>query len=66
MAQVFAAASEQGLRVTKEEMAVCRWLKPLEVAEIEFAAWTPDKRLRHALFVGLRGDKDARKVIRET
>jgi ATP-dependent DNA ligase len=36
------------------------------VAEIEFAAWTPDQRLRHASFVCLREDKSARRVVRET
>jgi ATP-dependent DNA ligase len=27
--------------------------------------WTPDNRLRHPRFVGIRSDKDARDVIRE-
>ena len=51
--------------LTKEEMKNCVWLKPELVAQIEFTEWTPDGHLRHSKFVGLRGDKDARKVGRE-
>jgi len=47
-------------------MKECRWLKPTAVAEIEFAEWTPDDRLRHASFVCPRDDKNARKVVKET
>jgi bifunctional non-homologous end joining protein LigD len=43
-----------------------RWLMPTTIAEIEFAEWTPDDRLRHASFIGLRHDKSAWKVVRET
>jgi len=42
------------------------WLKPKMVDEIEFAEWTPDERLRHASFVGLRSDKRPRDVVKET
>jgi len=35
------------------------------VAQIEFVEWTPDGHLRHAKFIGLRDDKDPRKVERE-
>jgi bifunctional non-homologous end joining protein LigD len=55
-----------GQGITKEKMALCTWLKPTAVAEIEFAEWTPDERLRHAAFVGLRTDKKANTVTRET
>lgn len=55
-----------GQGITKEKMSACIWLKPTTVAEIEFAEWTPDERLRHASFIGLRRDKSARKVVRET
>jgi ATP-dependent DNA ligase len=46
-------------------MKNCRWLKPELVAQIEFAEWTPDIHLRHSKFVGLREDKDSRRVVRE-
>jgi ATP-dependent DNA ligase len=51
--------------LTQQEMKNCKWLKPELVAEIEFAEWTPDDHLRHAKFVGLRDDKDPRKVVRD-
>ncbi len=35
------------------------------VAQIEFAEWTPDGHLRHSKFVGLREDKDSRRVVHE-
>lgn len=38
------------------------WTKPSLVAEVEFGAWTADRILRHAAFVGLREDKAPRDV----
>ena len=51
--------------LTAGKMGICRWLDPFLVARIEFLEWTPDNRLRHARFVGIRSDKDARKVTRD-
>jgi bifunctional non-homologous end joining protein LigD len=42
------------------------WVEPQLVAEVEFTEWTGDGRLRHPSFVGLREDKPARQVVRET
>jgi DNA ligase D-like protein (predicted ligase) len=55
-----------GQGITAEKMKQCRWIKPTIVAEIEFVEWTPGDRLRGAAFEGLREDKNARKVVRET
>lgn len=39
------------------------WAKPELVAELRFTEWTPDGRLRHPAFLGLREDKRAREVV---
>lgn len=41
------------------------WLKPKLVAQVGFAEWTGDGRLRHPRFIGLRRDKKPREVVRE-
>ena len=41
------------------------WVKPTLVAQVGFAEWTGDGRLRHSRFLGLRTDKAARDVVRE-
>jgi bifunctional non-homologous end joining protein LigD len=42
------------------------WVKPQLVAEVSFGEWTPDARVRHSVFHGLREDKPARSITRET
>jgi ATP-dependent DNA ligase len=54
-----------GEGLTAAKMDMCRWLDPFLVAQIEFLEWTPEHRLRHARFVGIRSDKDAREVTRD-
>jgi bifunctional non-homologous end joining protein LigD len=51
--------------VTAEEMSEMVWVKPTTVAQIRFVEWTAEHHLRHAAFLGLRHDKDARDVRRE-
>ena len=63
------------LRVTSSPFAhglaadasrLLRFVRPELVAEVEFRAWTADGHLRHASFRGVRGDKMASEIIRET
>ncbi|HVT29526.1 MAG TPA: non-homologous end-joining DNA ligase, partial [Lacipirellulaceae bacterium] len=42
------------------------WVKPKLVGEVEFSEWTSDGRLRQPSFQGLREDKPAEEVVRET
>jgi DNA ligase D-like protein (predicted ligase) len=55
-----------GQGLTAEKMKSCVWLKPKIVVRIDFAEWTGVNKLRHTKFIGLREDKDPRKVVRET
>jgi ATP-dependent DNA ligase len=55
-----------GEGLTAAKMKDCRWLTPLLVGQVEFVEWTPDNHLRHSRFIGLRDDKAARDVARES
>jgi len=59
-------ASRWGGGVTVGAMREMQWVKPELVAQIRFVEWTAEGRLRHAAFLGLRSDKSAREVRRES
>jgi bifunctional non-homologous end joining protein LigD len=59
-------SSHWGTGVTAEEMNEMVWVQPNIVVQIRFVEWTAEANLRHAAFVGLRTDKKARQVRRET
>lgn len=42
-----------------------RWVRPELVAEVAFGEWTPDQRMRHPTYLGLRTDKDPGEVVLE-
>jgi bifunctional non-homologous end joining protein LigD len=46
--------------------AGARWVRPQLVAQVGFTEWTRDGKLRHPRYIGLRSDKDADEVVRET
>ena len=52
--------------VSAEQMGEMQWTKPQLVAQIRFTEWTAENRLRHAAFLGLRVDKTASEVRRES
>ena len=58
--------SRWGAGITAEEMREMQWTRPQLVAQIRFVEFTGDGRLRHAAFLGLRTDKEAREVRRES
>jgi len=43
-----------------------QWVKPSLLCEVAFTEWTQDGRIRHPSFQGLREDKEAKAVRRET
>jgi bifunctional non-homologous end joining protein LigD len=60
------APSHWGGGVTLEQMRELQWVKPELVAQVRFVEWTADGHLRHAVFLGLRSDKQPREIGRET
>jgi DNA ligase D-like protein (predicted ligase) len=42
------------------------WVRPEVVVQIAFIEWTTHGKLRHARYLGMRNDKSAREVVRET
>jgi bifunctional non-homologous end joining protein LigD len=46
-------------------MREIQWVRPKIVVQIRFVEWTADSRLRHAVFVGERSEKNPREVRRE-
>jgi bifunctional non-homologous end joining protein LigD len=53
------------LGITPSMMKKMHWINPTFVAEIKFAEWTRDGKLRAPVFLGLREDKKPREVVRE-
>ena len=41
------------------------WVRPQLIAEVSFAEWTQEGRVRHAVFKGLRQDKSPSSVVHE-
>ena len=54
-----------GQGITASVMKKCHWIKPQLVCQVKFSEWTNEGRLRQPVYLGLREDKPAKKVIRE-
>jgi bifunctional non-homologous end joining protein LigD len=54
-------AEVKGAKIAKSQ-----WVKPQLLAEVSFAEWTHNGCIRHAVFRGLRLDKPARHIVRES
>ncbi len=55
-----------GQGMTASVMKHVTWVKPELVAQVQFTEWTNEGSLRHPVFLGLRDDKKAGDVVRET
>lgn len=58
--------SRFGNAMTRSAMREVTWIRPELVAQVKFAEWTREGILRQPVFLGLRTDKPARDVRRET
>jgi len=58
-------AGQWAQNITPSMMKKMHWVNPKFVAEIKFAEWTRDGKLRQPVFLGLREDKRAADVKRE-
>ncbi|MET0240474.1 MAG: DNA ligase D [Sphingobium sp.] len=50
------------VEVPREEARGASWIEPKLVAEVAFAEFTAEGRVRHGSFIGLRADKKAKEV----
>ncbi len=60
------ASARRGEAITADVMKKIQWLRPRLVAHIEFTEWTTGNHLRHSRFIGLRDDKQASEVVKES
>jgi bifunctional non-homologous end joining protein LigD len=60
------AVDKAPVEVPRADRKGAHWIEPRLVAEIAFTEFTSDGVLRHPSFIGLREDKPAKQVVRET
>ncbi len=60
------SAGQWSQGITPSMMTKMHWINPKFVAQIKFGEWTRDNKLRQPVFLGLRDDKDPRKVVKES
>jgi bifunctional non-homologous end joining protein LigD len=64
-AKLTALATDKTALANKPSEARGHWVQPRLVAEVSFSEWTPDGRIRHSIFHGLRSDKPATAITKE-
>ena len=60
------APGRWGQGLTAEKMKSCVWVCPKMVVRCLFQEWTVGDHLRRVSYVGVRGDMEAREVVKET
>jgi len=65
LAPLARATSPFSHELPRAETRDARWVEPRLVGEVVFTEWTPDGRLRHPSWRGLRPDKAPEEVRRE-
>jgi len=60
------SSARRGEAITAEIMQKVQWLRPQLVAQVEFTEWTAGDHLRNSRFIGLRDDKKAGDIVKET
>ena len=69
LAQLSRLAAEESpfpKRLSAAETRLAHFVRPEVVGEVQYGEWTPDGHLRHPSWRGLRPDKDASEVVRES
>ena len=66
LAPLSRTTSPFGAPLSASETALAHFVRPSLVGEVSFAEWTPDGHLRQPAWRGIRSDKTARDVVRES
>ena len=59
------ARAKPALKVPRDSARGAKWVEPKLVAQVRFAEFTSEGLVRHAVYLGLRGDKSAKEVTSE-
>jgi ATP-dependent DNA ligase len=55
-----------GQELTAEKMKRCVWVRPRMVVRCSYQEWTTNDHLRRVSYAGVRKDRDAKEVVKET